>query len=65
VLGPGFAAAPELAAEIQQSVRRRLSAHEYPREIEFIDELPMTTTGKVRRMDLRAREQVDATTAKG
>ena len=58
VLGPGYAASPELAGEIQQSVRRRLSAHEYPREVEFIDELPMTTTGKVRRVDLRAREQV-------
>ncbi len=46
----------ELAGEIQQSVRERLSAHEYPREVEFIDSLPMTTTGKVRRIDLRARE---------
>ena len=56
VLAPGHEASEELAKEIQQSVRRRLSAHEYPREVEFIDELPMTTTGKVRRMDLRARE---------
>ncbi len=57
VLTDGFAASPELAGEIQQSVRQRLSAHEYPREVEFIDSLPMTTTGKVRRIDLRAREQ--------
>jgi acetyl-CoA synthetase len=57
VLGPGYAASPELAREIQLSVRTRLSAHEYPREVEFIDELPMTTTGKVRRIDLRTREQ--------
>ena len=57
VLAPGYVAGSDLAAEIQQSVRRRLSAHEYPREVEFIDELPMTTTGKVRRIDLRAREQ--------
>jgi len=49
-------ASDELAKEIQQSVRERLSAHEYPREIEFVDTLPMTTTGKVRRMDLRQRE---------
>jgi acetyl-CoA synthetase len=56
VLTDGFVASPELATEIQQSVRRRLSAHEYPREVEFIDSLPMTTTGKVRRIDLRARE---------
>ncbi len=56
VLSPGHDATPELAHEIQQSVRERLSAHEYPREVEFIDSLPMTTTGKVRRIDLRARE---------
>jgi acetyl-CoA synthetase len=36
-------------------VRERLSAHEYPREVEFIDEMPMTTTGKVIRRLLRAR----------
>jgi acetyl-CoA synthetase len=57
VLTDGFAASDALAREIQQSVRERLSAHEYPREVEFIDRLPMTTTGKVRRIDLRAREQ--------
>jgi acetyl-CoA synthetase len=57
VLSPGHDATPELAREIQQSVRERLSAHEYPREVEFIDSLPMTTTGKVRRIDLRARER--------
>jgi len=57
VLSRGYQASPELAAEIQQSVRERLSAHEYPREVEFIDKLPMTTTGKVRRIDLREREK--------
>ena len=57
VLTDGYRASDELATEIQQSVRARLSAHEYPREVEFIDSLPMTTTGKVRRIDLRAREQ--------
>ncbi len=56
VLTDGFAPSAELASEIQQSVRERLSAHEYPREVEFIDTLPMTTTGKVRRIDLRRRE---------
>ena len=59
VLGEGFSASPELAQQIQQSVRERLSAHEYPREVEFIDDLPMTTTGKVRRIELRARETRD------
>ena len=56
VLGKDFQASDDLAKEIQLSVRKRLSAHEYPREVEFIDELPMTTTGKVRRIELRQRE---------
>ncbi len=45
-----------LKVELKQHVKSRLAAHEYPREIEFIDELPMTTTGKVRRVELRNRE---------
>ena len=57
VLTDDYNPSDELANEIRQSVRERLSAHEYPREVEFIDSLPMTTTGKVRRIDLREREQ--------
>ena len=53
VLRAGYEATPELAAEIQAHVRTRLSAHEYPREIAFVDELPLTTTGKVIRRLLR------------
>ena len=56
VLADGYTGDATLAAEIKQSVKERLSAHEYPREVEFIDALPMTTTGKVRRIELRARE---------
>ena len=56
VLAPGHAASDALVADIQRSVRTRLAAHEYPRDVEFIDELPMTTTGKVRRIELRERE---------
>jgi acetyl-CoA synthetase len=44
-----------LAADIQSFVKTRLSAHEYPREVAFIDQLPMTTTGKVIRRLLRQR----------
>lgn len=54
VLREGLRGTPELAAELQAFVRRRLSAHEYPREIAFRDELPMTTTGKIVRRLLRA-----------
>jgi acetyl-CoA synthetase len=42
-----------LRAELQVYVKARLSAHEYPRQIEFRDSLPMTITGKIRRKDLR------------
>ncbi len=44
---------PELAAELQAFVRARLAAHEYPRKVHFIAEMPMTITGKIRRVDLR------------
>ena len=52
---PGSASA-ETAREIQQFVKERLAAHEYPREIEFTDSLPMTATGKIMRRELKARE---------
>lgn len=53
VLKPERQATDALASEIQGYVRTRLSAHEYPREIAFIDQMPMTTTGKVIRRLLR------------
>jgi acetyl-CoA synthetase len=56
VLAQGIRGTPALAAEIQQHVRQFLAPYEYPREIEFIDALPMTTTGKVQRRVLRLRE---------
>ncbi len=55
VLKQGTPASDALAAEIRDFVKARLSAHEYPREIAFIDEMPMTTTGKVIRRLLRGR----------
>jgi acetyl-CoA synthetase len=53
VLKSGFAPSDTLAGEIQTFVKTRLSAHEYPREVAFIDQMPMTTTGKVIRRLLR------------
>jgi acetyl-CoA synthetase len=55
VLKSGHAPSDALAADIQGFVKTRLSAHEYPREVAFIDEMPMTTTGKVIRRLLRRR----------
>ena len=45
-----------LAAELKALVRERLAAYEVPREIEFVDELPLTTSGKIRRNELRRQE---------
>jgi acetyl-CoA synthetase len=55
VLKNGFVASDALASEIQTFVKTRLSAHEYPREVAFIDAMPMTTTGKVIRRLLREK----------
>jgi acetyl-CoA synthetase len=64
VLTPGTERSREaddkLIAELQTHVRGKLAPYEYPKEIEFIDELPMTTTGKVQRRVLRMREQESA-----
>ena len=57
VLQPGQTPSKGLIDDIQNHVRGRLAPYEYPREIEFIDALPMTTTGKVQRKELRKREQ--------
>jgi acetyl-CoA synthetase len=57
VLSAGFAPSDELVMELQQHVRGLLAPYEYPKEIEFIDQLPMTTTGKVQRRVLRLREE--------
>ncbi len=53
VLRDGFTSGDDLAAELQHHVRTRLAAHEVPRQIAFIDELPRTTTGKTMRRALR------------
>ena len=60
VLAPGHAGSDELARELQAHVRGQLAPYEYPKEIEFIDALPMTTTGKVQRRVLRLREEAKA-----
>ncbi len=56
VLREGFAGTSQLVAELQDHVRSRLAKYEYPREIEFIKELPMTVTGKIIRKELRRME---------
>lgn len=56
VLVPTTKPSEALKVEIQEILRLRLARHEYPREIEFVDSLPMTVTGKIIRRELRQRE---------
>jgi acetyl-CoA synthetase len=56
VLKEGMVPGLDLEEDIKQFVKTRLAAHEYPREIEFVSALPMTTTGKIMRKELRALE---------
>ena len=65
VLGPGQTPSRALEEDIQRHVRQFLAPYEYPKEIEFIDALPMTTTGKVQRRVLRLREEEKARGSSG
>jgi acetyl-CoA synthetase len=56
VLAEGHEPSDEVAEDIKHFVRDRLSAYAYPRRIEFVDDLPKTLTGKIRRIELRERE---------
>ena len=56
VLRPNVVSSNDLAGELRQHVRERLAAHEVPKTVEFIDELPRTTTGKIMRRSLRKIE---------
>jgi acyl-coenzyme A synthetase/AMP-(fatty) acid ligase len=57
VLAPGFQPSPELASELQEHVRRVTAPYKYPRDVEFVTELPKTISGKIRRVELRERER--------
>ena len=60
VLAAGHVASAELIDSLQRHVRGKLAPYEYPKEIEFIESLPMTTTGKVQRRLLRLQEEARA-----
>lgn len=63
VLAPGVKGDDRLVQELQVHVKGKLAPYEYPKEIEFIDALPMTTTGKVQRRVLRLQEEEKARAA--
>jgi acetyl-CoA synthetase len=56
ILKPDMPPGPDMEEEIKKFVKTRLAAHEYPREIEFVSELPMTATGKIMRRELKKLE---------
>ncbi len=60
MLREGMAATDALREELQAHVKQGLAKYEYPREIEFVPELPMTVTGKIIRRELRMRAEQEA-----
>ena len=56
VLKPGISPTEELKAELGEFVKKHLAGHAYPREVEFIDKLPKTRSGKIMRRILKAKE---------
>jgi acetyl-CoA synthetase/medium-chain acyl-CoA synthetase len=58
VLASGYSPSPTLAEELQEHVKRVTAPYKYPREIEFVSELPKTISGKIRRVELRERERL-------
>jgi len=60
VLKPGVAPSEALARELQDHVKAELAPYKYPRQVEFVAELPRTETGKIRRVELRQQEAARA-----
>jgi len=56
ILAPGYEGSSELTSEIQEHVKTTTAPYKYPREIEYVTELPKTISGKIRRIELRERE---------
>jgi acyl-coenzyme A synthetase/AMP-(fatty) acid ligase len=57
ILAPGYTASPQLASELQEHVKSVTAPYKYPREIEFVESLPKTISGKIRRVELREMER--------
>ncbi len=57
ILAPGYTASPALVSELQEHVKRVTAPYKYPREIEFVESLPKTISGKIRRVELREMER--------
>jgi acetyl-CoA synthetase len=57
VLAPGYAGSPELAKELQEHVKKETAPYKYPRIIDFVAELPKTISGKIKRAEIRAKDE--------
>ncbi len=57
ILAPGYKPSPELATELQDYVKKVTAPYKYPREVEFVESLPKTISGEIRRAELREMEQ--------
>jgi acyl-coenzyme A synthetase/AMP-(fatty) acid ligase len=57
ILAPSYSPTPELASELQEHVKKVTAPYKYPREIEFVESLPKTISGKIRRVELREIER--------
>ena len=60
VLARGYEGSPELTRELQNHVKRVTAPYKYPRIIEYVDELPKTISGKIRRTEIRAKDRQSA-----
>lgn len=59
VLAKGYTASDELAKELQDHVKRQTAPYKYPRVVEFVDELPKTISGKIRRVEIREQSTAE------
>jgi acyl-coenzyme A synthetase/AMP-(fatty) acid ligase len=57
ILAPGYTASPQLASKLQEHVKKVTAPYKYPREVEFVESLPKTISGKIRRVELREMER--------
>jgi 2-aminobenzoate-CoA ligase len=57
ILEEGYEASREMVERLQDYVKERVAPYKYPREVEFVEELPTTETGKIQRATLRERER--------
>ena len=56
MLDPGYTPSEELKKELQDHVKRATAPYKYPRVIEFVDELPKTISGKIKRFEIRNKD---------